>query len=164
MVSGAGGSADVVVPATTKRLASLPISILVGDCSVPATTDCMDQLPVSYLVRGASCADGPKLIAAGRPLLQRYGGQPYGARHRKESRARPGPPPGKNAGRNQASIPCYKPDLEPTSASPADQCGHNRDNPAPIIIEAGIHSSPGRQSRTLRTDKKIPNRNPVPDT
>ncbi len=74
------------------------------------------------------------------------------------------PPPEKNPDRNQAQTSQTPPELEPTSASPGDQCRHDRDNPAPIIIEAGISSSPVSQSGTRRSDRKIRNRNPMPDT
>src|SRR6056297_3912257 len=56
------------------------------------------------------------------------------------------------------------PGLKPASASPADQCRHDRDNPAPIEIEAGIFRSPESQRGTRCTDKRIRNRNPMPDT
>ena len=54
--------------------------------------------------------------------------------------------------------------LKPTPASPADQCRLDRDKPAPVAIEAGTFGLPGSQSRTLRSYKKIHNRNPMPDT
>ena len=72
------------------------------------------------------------------------------------------PLPSKNSGRNQASSRHYRPDLEPASASPDDQCRQDRHNPAPIMIEAVISSSHGRQRKTLCTDKKICNRSPMP--
>jgi len=67
-----------------------------------------------------------------------------------------GPQPGPN--------PAHRPIREPASASPADQCRHDRDNPAPITIEAGIRSPPGSRRGTHRSYKKIRNRNPMPDT
>ena len=54
----------------------------------------------------------------------------------------PCPPPGKNTSRNQAITRPHRPELEPTSASPTDRYQHNQGDPAPITIEAGIHSSP----------------------
>src|SRR6056297_2250048 len=56
--------------------------------------------------------------------------------------ASPCPPPGKNADRNQATTSPHHPELEPASASPAEQYKHNRCAPPPITIEAGIHSAP----------------------
>src|SRR6056297_228844 len=76
----------------------------------------------------------------------------------------PWAPPGKNTDPNQARISLTAPELEPASASPADQCRHDQAHPAPIKIEAGISSSPVSQSGTHRTDKKIRNRNAMPDT
>ncbi len=62
--------------------------------------------------------------------------------------ASPCPPPGKDTDRNQATTSPHRPELEPTSASPADQYQHNRGDPAPIIIEAGMPSSPASRGTT----------------
>jgi len=62
--------------------------------------------------------------------------------------ASPCPPPGKDTDRNQATTSPHRPELEPTSASPADQYKHNRGDPAPITIEAGIPSSPASRGTT----------------
>src|SRR6056297_2657506 len=78
--------------------------------------------------------------------------------------ASPCPPPEKNPDRNRARTPLTAPELEPASASPAGQCRHGQDSPAPTTIEAGGRSPPVSQRGTLRTDRKIRNRNPTPDT
>ena len=57
-------------------------------------------------------------------------------------------PPRKNADRNQAITSPHRPTLEPASASPADQYQHNRGDPGPIIIEAGMPSSPASRGTT----------------
>jgi len=74
------------------------------------------------------------------------------------------PPSGKNTDRNPARTSRTPPGLKPASASPKVQCEQDRDNPAPVTIEAGIFSSPVSQSGPHRSYKKIRNQSLMPDT
>ena len=105
-----------------------------------------------FSVEGASCADGSAPIGAESPSHKNPAERPATPATGQKSLPKPDP-----------HRP-HHPNLKSTSASPPLQCEQDRDNPAPITIEAGIHSSPVSRSGTPRTDKKIRNQSPMPDT
>ena len=71
----------------------------------------------------------------------------FGRRPRRAARSRKPPGAGcRSSAADRATQSTHHPELEPSSASSDDHNDLDRDNPAPIAIEAGIPSSPAKHA------------------
>ena len=93
----------------------------------------------------------------------------FGRRPRRAARSRKPPGAGcRSSAADRATQSTHHPELEPSSASSDDHNDLDRDNPAPIAIEAGIPSSPAKhaahdaRARRSSTDAAIKHLTTIP--